>query len=52
MDERVGSFFKTRVAEFKNENCKVTLNGKVVSWEQVIGMKLSGKKVYFKVSAW
>ena len=51
MDERATSFFKTRVAEFKNERCEVTLNGKAVSWEQVIDMKLSGKKVYLKVSA-
>ncbi len=50
MAERVASFLKTRLAELKNEGCEVTLNGKAVSWEQVIAMKLSGKKVYFKVS--
>jgi len=51
MDEKVVSLFKSRVAEFKNERWEVILNGKAVSWEQVIEMKLSGKKVYFKVSA-
>jgi hypothetical protein len=51
MDEKVVSLFKSRVAEFKNEPWEVILNGKAVSWEQVIEMKLSGKKVYFKVSA-
>jgi len=51
MDEKVVSLFKSRVAEFKNELWEVILNGKAVSWEQVIEMKLSGKKVYFKVSA-
>ena len=50
MAERVASFLKTWLAELKNERCEVTLNGKAVSWEQVIAMKLSGKKVYFKVS--
>ena len=50
MAERVASFLKTWLAELKNEGCEVTLNGKAVSWEQVIAMKLSGKKVYFKVS--
>jgi hypothetical protein len=51
MAERVASFLKTRLAELKNEGCEVTLNGKAVSWEQVVDMKLPGKKVYFKVSA-
>jgi hypothetical protein len=50
-DKQVASFFKTRVAEFENEPCEVTLDGETVSWEQVIAMELSGKKVYFKVSA-
>ena len=51
MDEKVVSLFKSRVSEFKNEHWEVILNGKTVSWEQVIEMKLSDKKVYFKVSA-
>ena len=51
VDEKVVSFLKTRVNGFENERCEVALNGNAVSWEQVIDMKLSGKKVYFKVSA-
>lgn len=51
VDEKVASFLKTRVAEFETERCEIALNGKAVSWAQVMDMKLSGKKVYFKVSA-
>ncbi len=49
LDERVADFFKSRVTEFENKGCEVTLNGKAASWEQVLDMELSGKKVYFKV---
>ncbi len=48
--EQMTAFFKTRATEFNSERCEVILNGKAVSWEQLIGMELSGKKVYLKVS--
>lgn len=50
-DQRVVDFFKTRAAEFKDEHCPISLDGKAVSWEQVIDMQVLGKRVYFKVSA-